>query len=626
MNLSGTKEVESMERPREEALSAEAKEYIAFQDEVIARLNRQAENQANIIANLQKRQFGISSEKRKPEVAEGCEQLSLFNEAEAFASEKAEDPTAEVLQTQVKAHSRKKARPREEILAGIPAEEKEFELPEESRHCPRCLGALTKIGREYVREIVEYIPARIERTRYYRATYACRSCADGTKECATCEHAEEKRCTMCENRPKTMIVQAEIPDAVRYPVLKHSTAGPTMIAQALFEKFVQGIPFYRQEKEWERLGFALSRETLSNWAIMTSRDYFGQLQGYLRKVLLKSATIHVDETTVQVLHEEGKVPTTQSYMWVLRTGAWEERAIVAFEYQPNRSGESAKKLLEGYEGYYVTDGYAGYNKVRGGTRCGCWAHVRRKFEESKPGAAPAEASKAEQGFQYCQQLFAVERELADASPEVRHAKRQILAKPILDEFWEWTAGIHPMQGTPLARAIGYVTGQKAILRNFLLDGRIPISNNLAENAIRPFVVGRKNWLFCNMPKGASASADLYSVIETAKANNLDPYKYLCFLLDRMPAAKGAYSDEFFERIAPWALRPGVIVAHGALFDAYNLFPQEFQKNRMLSAFPHIKKAPLKGAICALCSDFDSYCLPDQVHRASHTQAWFRIQI
>ena len=566
MNLSGTKEVERMERPREEALSAEAKEYIAFQDEVIARLNRQAENQANIIANLQKRQFGVSSEKRKPAVAEGYEQLSLFNEAEASANEKAEDPTAEVTQTQVKAHSRKRTRTRtrEEILAGIPVEEKEFELPEESRHCTRCLGALTKIGREYIRETVEYIPARLTRTQYYRATYACRSCADGTEECTTCEHADEKRCATCKNRPKTMIVQAEIPDAVRYPVLKHSAAGSTMIAQALFEKFVQGIPFYRQEKEWERLGIALSRETLSNWSITTSRDYFGPLQGYLRKVLLKSATIHVDETTVQVLNEEGKAPTAQSYMWVLRTGAWEERAIVAFEYQPNRSGDSAKKLLEGYEGCYVTDGYAGYNKVRGGRRCGCWAHVRRKFEEAKPGAAPAEASKAEQGFQYCQRLFAVERELADASPEVRHAQRQILAKPILDEFWEWIAGVHPMQGTPLARAIGYVTGQKPILGNFLLDGRIPISNNLAENAIRPFVVGRKNWLFCNTPKGASASADLYSVIETAKANNLDPYKYLCFLLGRMPAAKDAHSDEFFEQIVPWATEPRRCCARGII--------------------------------------------------------------
>ena len=194
---------------------------------------------------------------------------------------------------------------------------------------------------------------------------------------------------------------------------------------------------------------------------------------------------------------------------------------------------------------------AGYPTLKTVTNCGCWAHLRREFFKAASGKCPAEGTGLRKGFDLVEALFMLEREFRDLSPETRFGERQRRSKPILDEFWQWCASGNRLKSDPCSKPIGYATGQKQALCAFLLDGRIPISNNDAENAIRPFVVGRKNWLFCNTTNGAQASASVYSIVETAKANGLNPYQYFKFLLERMPSANRNYSDGFLTSLMPW---------------------------------------------------------------------------
>lgn len=538
-----------MERPVASELSETARAYIAYQDEQIAELSQRVENLTNMFLNLQKKQYGSKSEKHAVPAEEG-EQLSLFNEAEEAADPQAPDPT--VTETEVKAHKRKRPGCQEKLLEKTPAQEVEFELPEGERKCPKCNGDLTRIGREYIRTGLEYIPARVEARKYYRSSYVCRNCSEDTSACERCDHADEKVCSTCPERPRTMFVQAAIPPEHRKAVIKHSIAGASSVAYVLYAKYVLSVPLYRQVQEWKRAGVELSRQTLANWVLAVSRDWLSPMCAYMKKVLLSSSVLHCDETTVQVLHEDGKKATSDSYMWAYRTGEAEKYAIVLFDYQPTRSGDAAKRFLDGFTGYFVADGYGGYNKVQSATRCGCWAHVRRKFLETVPGTGQATGCKAEEGVRFCDDLFLIERELKGLDAEERRKRRLEESKPVVDAFWEWIQTLHPLPNSALGKAIGYATGQKACLNNFLLDGRIPISNNADENAIRPFVVGRKNWLFSNTPNGANASAKVYSIVETAKLNGLDIYKYLCFLLGRLPAESAPFSDAVLERLAPWS--------------------------------------------------------------------------
>lgn len=274
------------------------------------------------------------------------------------------------------------------------------------------------------------------------------------------------------------------------------------------------MPLYRQEKDWANQGVDLSRATLANWIIRAAHDWLLPLWEEMKACLLKQPVIHADEAVIQVLKEEGKKPTSESRMWVYcsgNTGTW---PVILYEYQPSRSGEHAKRFLQGFKGYLQTDGYSGYNKMPDVTRCGCWAHLRRKFQEAMPRNGDKAGSTAAIGFDYCNQLFAIEDRLKDLTPEERRAKRQELAKPVLEVYWSWLNTVNPLQGSKLGEAVTYSLNHKDALGTFLEDGRIEISNNRAENAIRPFVMGRKAWLFADTKKGASASAIVYSIVET----------------------------------------------------------------------------------------------------------------
>jgi hypothetical protein len=268
----------------------------------------------------------------------------------------------------------------------------------------------------------------------------------------------------------------------------------------------------------------------------------------MKQELLAEHVIHADETVVQVLKEDGKPATSESRMWLYASGAESQKAVRIFEYQPDRSGKRPEAFLKGFSGCLVTDGYAGYNQVKGVTHCGCWAHARRKWREAMPDGATVKTSKAAVGYQYCTKLFSLEKK---APVKDREAYRRNVILPVLEEYFCWLNTLEPEKGSKLEDAVRYSLNQKAQLMEFLDHGDVPISNNLAENAIRPFVVGRKNWLFCDSVKGAESSAIVYSLVETAKANNVEPYDYLLQVLSTLPYLGKTPAHEQLEKLMPW---------------------------------------------------------------------------
>lgn len=241
-------------------------------------------------------------------------------------------------------------------------------------------------------------------------------------------------------------------------------------------------------------------------------------------------------------------------MWLYRTGNDDRAPIILYDYQPSRNGEHAVTFLKDFKGYVHSDGYQGYNKLKDITRCGCWAHLRRKFVEAIPAkkSEGAPLTAAEIGRDYCNQLFKIEESLKGVSAETRYLQRQELEKPVLEAFWCWLEKVQPLRGSALRKAVTYAQNQKPYMENYLLDGRLSISNNAAENAIRPFTVGRKNWLFSDTPKGAKASAAVYSLVETAKANGLNVYTYLEYLLMYMPDSDWQNYPDVLDELMPWA--------------------------------------------------------------------------
>lgn len=500
-------------------LTEENKDLIAE----IARLKQKLERMNELLLNAQRAQFGRSSEKRGYVLPEG-EQLRIFNEAEQAQDEKAEEPTEKTL---VIAHERKKKRTNAELTAQLPVEEIVLELPEDRLVCDVCGGRLVCIGKKFLREELQVIPKQVRRLRYYANTYACRHCE---------ERSGYGRLFSCEAPP---------------PLLKHSLASPATVADVMTQKYVDGIPLHRQEKIWKRAGVELSRATLANWVNEVSRRWLRPLYRQLRRRLPELDVICADETVVQVLKEDGKPATSESRMWVYASGRYCEGPIRFFEYQPDRSGKHPAALLKDFGGCLVTDGYAGYAKVTGARRCGCWAHMRRKWREAMPKGATPSTSKAAVGYEYCSKLFSLERKLEGFSPEERQQARQAQVKSLLDVYWAWVESLDPASGSKLEDAVSYARNQKAYLNEFLLHGEVDISNNIAENAIRPFVVGRKNWLFCDTTKGAEASAVVYTLVETAKANGLDPFQYLNYVLLNIRFLGQDPSNEELAEFLPW---------------------------------------------------------------------------
>jgi len=314
--------------------------------EYINTLEKQVESLEDTVNKLKKIIFGQKSEKTRYINEAGDGQLSLFNEAEQAADSSAPEPTVET----VKEHVRKQKRTKEEILKDFPREVKEYDLSEEEKAELAKYGELKKIGSEYVRTEIQIIPAQVKVTEIKKAVYSTASYRADT--------------------PGTEIIKAEVPKAL----MEKSMATASTVAYVMYQKYVNSVPLYRQEQDWKNQGLDLSRATLANWIIKTSRDYLKPVYYEMKKQLLKQTVIHADETVVQVLREENRKATDESRMWVYCSGGSDTDNIILFEYRPTRAGENARNYLNGFRRYLQTDGYSGYNKVNGVIHCGCWAH------------------------------------------------------------------------------------------------------------------------------------------------------------------------------------------------------------------------------------------------------------
>ena len=455
-----------------------------------------------------KRQFGGSSEKSE------YDQLSINAMSELDDSEIT--PSAEELDLElVKSHYRKKKRTRADSLPkDIPVEEVVCELSEEERLCPDCGAEMDAIGNDYREELV-VIPAKTMIRRYAARTYICEKCSDSAD--------------------RTPIRKAEWPK----PVIKGSFASPESIAYAAHQKFAMGVPLYRQEQEWQRRGVLLSRQTMANWLIRSSKDWLEPIINELKRRLLLGEVIHADETTFQVLKEPGKRPQSKSYLWCYRTSGDTAEPIVLAQYRPDRRTYNPAVFLQDYIGYLHADGYDAYHKLPSGiVVVGCWAHVRRKWDEALKIVKPADRGgcTAMIGKRYCDKLFAVESEIASLDANQRHERRIKDLKPLMDEFFAWAAGaeVGARPKSPLGAAISYMFSQRQYLENVLLDGRLELSNNRVERTIKPFVISRKNFLFANSQRGAEAAAIFFSLIETSKETGVDPYEYLTYVFKTAP--------------------------------------------------------------------------------------------
>lgn len=494
-------------------------------DDEIARLHRKLERMNELLLNAQRARFGQSSEKRTYVMSDEAEQLALFNEAEVEQDVKAAEPTEETFT--VAAHTRKKKRTVEELAKELPVEEIVLELHDEQNHCSGCGGTFRLIGKKLVKQEMILIPQQVKLLKYYTCSYACDGC--------------EKKTGYAH------IISTEAPPSL----MKHSLASPSTVADVMTKKYVDGLPLARQEKIWKRQGVELSRATLANWVIQTTQAWLKPLYRQMKRQLLQEAVIHADETVVQVLKEPDKTATSESRMWIYASAMRSGTPVRYFEYQPDRSGKRPKDFLKDFTGCLVTDGYAGYDKVEGATRCGCWSHARRKWREAMPNGATTKTSKAAIGYEYCNKLFALERKLVDLDSNMRKFARQAEAKPLLEAYWLWLDTVQPESGSKLEDAVRYSKNQKSYLSEFLNHGDVDISNNLAENAIRPFVVGRKNWLFCDSVKGADSSAIVYTMVETAKANGIEPYSYLLRVLSLLPYVGKNPPNAELDKLMPW---------------------------------------------------------------------------
>lgn len=465
-----------------------------------------------------RRQFGSSSEKSPDQL----HFENVFNEPEAQTDQSLPEPAYE----QITYKRRKRAGKREEDLEGLPAERIDYELPESERSCPECGDIMRDIG-VTVRDELEIIPARVIHKEHAVHAYAC----------ATCE----------KNSDHTPVIKAKAPA----PLISGSLASPSAVAHIATQKYVNGVPLYRQEKGLEYDNVNLSRQTMANWLVYCSQNYLAAIYSMLTGYLLKETCLHADETTVQVLHEPDRAAQTRSYEWLYRTSGFTEHPVVIYEYKETRNQEHPKAFLKGFEGYLHTDGYQAYHNLPSEiTVVGCWAHCRRYWEklyETVP-VSKRNGSNAERGLVYINLLFAYEDEYQDLTPEERHKKRLECSKPVSDEFFDWVSTLQALPKSLFGEAVHYALAQREYLENVYLDGRLELSNNRAERSIKPFVTGRKAWLFANTPNGAEASSIIYSIIETAKENNLHPFQYLKYLLETLPAAKTGD----LEALLPWS--------------------------------------------------------------------------
>lgn len=506
------------------------------QTETINELRASIANLTETVAYLTRKLYGSSREKL-PMIG----QLDIFGnaygESPRQAQEPAQPPSEEMLAPdppEKKPHGKRSKR--DDLFAGVKTEEVIIPVPENERVCEVCGGTMDTVGKEKVREEIRITPIQVKRVIYYTEVWACSKCRDDYGGFA--------------------YKKGEVPPAL----IDHSPASVSAVSYMMNQKFVNAMTFYRLEKELEGMGVPIGRETMANWFIICGLDILKPMADLLFAEQKHRDVLHGDETWCQVLHEPEKTAESKSYIWLIATGEDGLPPIITYHYSPTRAHETALELLDDYTGYLHTDKYSGYNCLEEHiTRCLCWAHGRRKWFEAispdirnrdRTGLTVDELTPAETGFLYCEKLFEKERKLKCLPPDQKQARRIEEEKPVLNSFWSWLDTVTPVGGSKLEKAVNYFKDSREGFENYLKDGRCSLSNNWAENCARAYVVGRKNFLFHNSVKGAEASAVIYSIVLTAKANNLDIRKYLEILLRKMPDYKN--EPEGIRNLLPWS--------------------------------------------------------------------------
>ena len=458
----------------------------------------------------------------------------MFNEAE-FAEPEAPKKLV------VPEHTRNQPK-RKPLPPDLPRIEVIEDIDESEKVCA-CGAELVRIGEETC-EKLDIIPAKIQVIRIIRPKYACKNCEGVESEGPTVKIAP----------PPPQIIPKGI-------------ATPGLVAYIAVSKYADGLPLYRQENIFSRYGIELNRSTMAGWMVKAAEGC-NPLTDLLYKELHSGPLVNVDETPVQVLNEPGRANTTKSYMWVFRGGS-PDKPVILFKYSETRSGEVPREVLAGYSGYCQTDAFSGYDGLEaahpGIILVGCFAHVRRNFVkviDARGKAAKNKPGSAEVALEYIGKLYKIEKiaRERELSPEEIVCLRKEQAVPVLEEFKAWMdkrLSQTPPKGL-LGQALSYALTRWHKLIRYVENGHITPDNNAAENALRPFVVGRKNWLFAGHPNGAHASATLYSLIETAKACGLEPYQYLRFLFSKIPYAR---SEEDYSALLPQNLTPEILSQH-----------------------------------------------------------------
>jgi len=504
-------------------------------EQAIDELTRIVELKSGVISSQKKRillleeALRLSKIKRFAPSSEQSHQYSLFDEAEVESSE-ADDSSEEEDSDDVTPTKKKKKPGRKPFSDKLPREQVFIHLTDEEKQ-----GAIDTFYTK-VKEELDIIPAKVR----------------------ILEYMQEKAVFVeqIEGETKRQVKSALMP---KHPVAR-AMGSISLMCFVIIAKYADGLPLYRQEGILSRYGGDISRATLANWIIALAKQ-LQPLMNLMREHQHTGSVIMADETRVQVLKEPGRPATSDKFMWVTLGGPPGEKSIL-FEYDPSRSGDVPMRLLDGFTGYLQTDGYTGYNAVcrkNGNTQLGCWDHARRKFKDAQ-NAQPKpkkgkdkKPSKADRVISFINKLYMIERQIKELSVNEKYQQRQQKSIPILNKLKLYMENNqHKVPKDSLTgKAMTYLSNQWEKLNVYCSNGELNISNILAENAIRPFVIGRKAWLFSDTPAGAHASATHYSLIETAKANGLEPYEYLKRVLTALPYAE---SVEEIEALLPWNIK------------------------------------------------------------------------
>jgi len=456
------------------------------------------------LTSSKKREFGPKSEKVRNLF--NFEDPDIFNETEIVSDETA--PELNIAKVFESAKTNVKLK---ETLESFESEEIVYELTNDELNCD-CGHTMHEVSKETVKEL-KYIPEQFKVIRHRQKVYACRGC--------------EK------NELNTTFKKAKM-NPRPFP---NSVLSSSLAAKIVYDKFKMGLPLYRQAAHYYDKGAEFTRKNLGNWLLRTS-DTLLPIYEKMKSSLINERYLHADETSFQVLKEPGKKATSNSFMWVYLNND-DNKPNCIYQYTPTRQGDNPKTFLNGFKGYLTTDGYGGYNNITGVITTGCFFHARKYFVESYELKGETNMSVSKVFIEHINELFQIENQIKGLSSEKRTEIRTNESKKITDSIYEKLISYRDkvMPNSKLGKAINYSLNQWSHLIKFLEDERIEISNNRAERAIKPFVIGRKNWLFANSVKGAKSSEVLYSIVETAKLNKLDIYEYLVYVIDHFEDLK-----------------------------------------------------------------------------------------